>query len=94
MTIRHPRVYPWLRAALALYLAGAALLVAFHQHRDARETHDCALCTVANTATTLPAVPAPVAPPAVPARILPAPAFQEYDAPLSFEHSSRAPPQV
>ncbi|HEX7077978.1 MAG TPA: hypothetical protein VF363_06120 [Candidatus Eisenbacteria bacterium] len=48
------RIAPWLRGAVAVYLIGVVLVVAVHQHRDARRADDCALCTVAHTPAVVP----------------------------------------
>jgi hypothetical protein len=88
------RLHGWMRAGLLLYLAGALILVAAHQHRDAAQAHDCALCVVAHMATAMPAAPAPVPPPAIRSRDLPIPEPEGYESPATPVYRGRAPPQA
>lgn len=91
---RNRHLPAWLRVGLVLYMVGAVLLVAVHQHQDGLTSHDCALCAVAQT----PAVVSPViiqeAPPTTSASSVAIPIDLATDFEFARTNPSRAPPLV
>jgi hypothetical protein len=92
MSVPNRRFHGWLGAALALYLSGAAVAVMVHQHRDASQSHDCALCAVAQLPGALPADPAIVLPPTNRTGTLLVAASPGYEPRTPLSYPTRAPP--
>jgi hypothetical protein len=99
LNVRHDRwilraLPAWLRAGLAVYLLGSALLLAVHQHPGGIASHDCAICTAAHMPLVTPTVTVQAPRPVALVSALPV-AFERSAQPgFTRAAPSRAPPQV
>jgi hypothetical protein len=93
-TFQIHRSKPWLNAAIVIYLLGAVLMIAVHQHHDALHATDCALCTMAHTPAMVAPISLQVTEQTTRGFVIPIPEIRGWDSEVRQTSRSRAPPQA